>query len=101
MTNSVNDQERLKELKNKADKLNNAAIRLNADVDNAQENLEKYQKEALKDFGTSDLDELIKKLSETRAKNAAIISKVEKEIELLSTDLAEKQEKVQKIKSGA
>ena len=101
MNSMPNDQEKLKELKNKADKLNNAAIRLNADIDNAQENLERYLKQALEEFGTDSVEELEKILAQTQAKNAAVINKIEKEIEVLTEEISSKQAAIQKIKSGS
>lgn len=99
-TASTNAPEKLKELKTRADRLNTAVIRLNADIDNAQETLDKLLAQAQEEFGTQDVAELEKKLAQMDAENQQILQKAEKEIDILTTSTREKQEAIQKIKAG-
>lgn len=94
-------QEQLKELKQEAEKFNNTAIRINADIENAGEQLARLKAQALSEFGTSDLSELKDKLQQLNVQNEAIIDKAKKEVERLRTETQEKSALIQKIKNGA
>lgn len=90
-----------KQLQAKAAKLNLAAAKLNADIENAQDRYAQLQKQALDSFGTSDLNEIQKILLNMIEQNKAIYSKTEKEVSILEQEIIEKQQIMQRIKAGS
>lgn len=93
-------QEQLKDIKAKADRYNAGAIRLNAEIENAQENTKRLSEQAMAEFQTSDLQELEAMLAELTRKNEAILIKGHTETEEALQRLQEKQEAINKAKNG-
>lgn len=92
-------QEKLKEIKQKADRYNNGAIRLNADIEAAQDNAKRLAQQAKEEFGTSDLEELKNMLQQINEKNEATLAKGEKDVIQALENLQNTQEQLNKIKN--
>lgn len=92
-------QEKLKEIKQKADRYNNGAIRLNADIEAAQDNAQRLAQQAKEEFGTSDLEELKNMLQQINEKNEATLAKGEKDVIQALENLQNTQEQLNKIKN--
>lgn len=93
-------QEQLKDIKAKADRYNAAAIRLNAEIENAQENTKRLSEQAMAEFNTSDLTELEAMLADITKQNEAILIRGQRETEEALQRLQEKQEAINKAKNG-
>lgn len=92
-------QEKLKDIKQKADRYNNGAIRLNADIEAAQDNAKRLAQQAKEEFGTSDLEELKSMLQQINEKNEATLAKGEKDVIQALENLQNTQEQLNKIKN--
>lgn len=78
----------IEKLKAEYTKLNERKIQAETQLEGAKEQLAKLQKEAESEFGTSDLDELTKKLSEMEAENEKQRSEYQSLLDKISSDLA-------------
>lgn len=93
-------QEQLKSLKEKGDKLNNLANKINTEIEFSQGQLKTIQEKCLQLYNTSDIEELKKILSDLKDKNEKIILQAEKDIQRLEVEVIETKDNIEKIKSS-
>lgn len=78
----------IEQLKAEYTKLNEQKITAQAQLDGAKDQLAKLEAEAKAEFGTSDLDELTKKLAEMEAENEKQRSDYQSLLDKISSELA-------------
>jgi len=86
-------QQTIEELRERYRKLNEQKIRASANLKTATDQLEQLNAEAKKQWGTSDLAELEKKLAEMREENDRRRADYQKHLETVERALAEVDEK--------
>lgn len=94
----LDNNAKFKELKQKAEKANLAGIKINAEIDNAKNNLERLLIIAKQKFGTDNLEELEKKLVQLQEQNNRILADLETNVLLAEKDIQEKTALINKIK---
>lgn len=95
---SENIQEiKFKELQNKSKTVTEQAIRINAQLEAAQNNFKKLQENAIKKYGTSDIQELRKILKEKEDENEKTLSSFEEELKKIEEDVNLKAKIIQEI----
>jgi predicted nucleic acid-binding Zn-ribbon protein len=79
----------IEQLKSEYEKLNKKKIEAETELKGAEKQLKDLQKDAEKEFGTSDVDELTKKLKEMEAKNEKQRSEYQELLDKIAGELAE------------
>jgi hypothetical protein len=83
------DKQTIEELTERYQGLNKRKIQAETNLKNAQKQLDDLRKQAKKDYGTDDLEELKKKLDAMKQDNEAKRAKYQADLNKIETDLAE------------
>lgn len=94
-----NGQQSIEELQQRYTQLNKRKIQAETSLDHAKTQLANLQKEAREKYGTDDLAELQKKLSEMQADNEAKRAAYQQDLERIETELASVEQKFAAAKS--
>lgn len=93
-------ENKLIELKQKHKQISDSAIKLNTQIENAQDNYKKLQALALSKFGTSDVEELKNLLVKWTEQNAESLNNFEKEINQLEFEVNSKNNLIKQIQQS-
>lgn len=97
---SIEQEKRLQDLQNKNQKVSENAMKINTQIEHAQETLEKLKEMALKKFGKTDLNEL-KALAELWNKeNEEKLQEYESNINKLADEVQQKYTLIKQIQQN-
>lgn len=82
-------QQTIEDLAQRYAKLNTRKIQAETNLENAEKQLAKLKQQAIKEYGTDDVDELQKKLKQMEADNEAQRSKYQTSLDKIEADLAQ------------
>lgn len=93
---SLSPEARLNSVVSKLNSLKESGFKINAEIENAEQNLQALNKQAKEEYGTDNLDELVMLLEKMEAENEKIIQDLEnlaktKENEILLANKALKE----------
>lgn len=97
---SSQHENRFKELQERNKKISESAIKLNAQIENAQENHKKLQSMAMTKFGTSDIEELKKLLLSQEQQNETELAEFEQQITSLEKEVTQKNQIIRQIQQS-
>lgn len=95
-----NLKKKFEEVQNKAQKINEGAIKLNTQIESGHETLKKAQELAFKKFGTSDLEELKAKAQEWENENLSKFTTLEAKTNEKEKEVNEKNNIIKEIQSS-
>lgn len=88
------------DLQSRAQKVNESAIKLNTQIENAQENLQKVREAAQKKYGTSDLEKLKSMAEQWEKENEEKVFKFEEQVTSLEKEVLEKTNLIKQIQTN-
>jgi hypothetical protein len=97
---SKENELKFKELQTKSQKVSESAIKINAQIENAQQNHKKLQETAQLKFQTSNLDELKQLLANWKKENIERLTKFEADVNKVEADVNEKIRLIKEISQG-
>jgi len=92
--------EQLEALKIKADKCNEHRIRINAEIEHAEAELEKLKSLAKEKYGTDDIEKLAGILENMEQENTKKLTAYEANINTAAAEITDKHNKLQAIKAS-
>lgn len=93
-------KKKFEDLQVRAQKVNESAIKLNTQIENAQENLKKVKEAAQKKYGTSDLNELREMAIKWENENEEKVLKFEEQVINLEKEVTEKTNLIKQIQTN-
>ena len=87
MPNTIDPNESLKELQSRFQQFHNRKIQIQTQRDETNKTLEKLRLQAEKEFGSSDIEVLKKKLAEMTADNEKKVADYDKQLKEIETKL--------------
>lgn len=100
MSENKNLLQEFKELKEKAQKENLNGIKINTEIENAKNNLDKLLAEAQQTWGKTSIEELEKELQLLTEQNESIVEKIKTRVLLAEKENFEKKKLIEDIKNG-
>lgn len=98
---SAEQEKRFHELQAKNQKVMESAIRINAQIEHAQAELDKRKEAAQKKFGESDLDKLKQMAAQWRSENQKALDDYEAQLNEMEAEVKSKEALIRQIQSGA
>lgn len=95
-----NQEQKLQELQTKNQRAAENAIKINTQIENAQEQLNRLKNLALQKFGESDLQKLKEKADEWKRTNEEKLTEYEKQIMELGTEIMSKHNAIKQIQQS-
>lgn len=95
-----NQEQKLQELQTKNQRAAENAIRLNTQIEHAQEQLSKLRELALQKFGENDLEKLKEKAASWEKTNEEKLNEYEKKIMDLGTEITNKHNAIKQIQQS-
>lgn len=94
-----NLNKKFEELQNRAQKINESSIKLNTQIENSQNNLNKIRDVLQKKYGTSDLNALKELAKRWQEEDESVVSKLEQDVKSKESELLEKQNLIKQIQN--
>ena len=93
-------KKKFEDLQIRAQKVNEGAIKLNTQIENAQDNLQKVKEAAQKKYGTSDLEKLKEMAVQWERENEEKVIKFEEQVTSLEKEVTEKTNLIKQIQTN-